>query len=67
MDGPDRYAMDAPAMTADVQGWISNSGSNHGWLLVGDEDTAPTVKRLGSRLHPDPNMRPALAITYFVK
>ncbi|MBM4051191.1 MAG: DNRLRE domain-containing protein [Planctomycetes bacterium] len=37
------------ALVADVQGWINNPSSNHGWVIKGNEATATTVKRFDAR------------------
>ncbi len=36
-------------MVADVQGWVDDSGSNFGWILVGEEAQNRTTKRFDSR------------------
>lgn len=54
-----------PRMVADVQGWLDDPSSNHGWLLLGNEETEQrTAKRLGSRENPDESSRPALLLEY---
>ena len=37
------------ALIADVQGWLDDTSSNHGWLLKGDESRSRTAKRFASR------------------
>jgi hypothetical protein len=37
------------ALVADVQSWVDNPSSNHGWVIKGNEATATTVKRFESR------------------
>ena len=59
------YTWDAtPAMLADVQQWQSDPGSNHGWLVLGDESFIRTVKRFDSRESPNASNRPTLTLTY---
>jgi hypothetical protein len=53
-----------PGMIADVQGWLDQPGSNFGWLVMGNEEFPLTAKRFDSREHPNPAMRPSLAIEY---
>ena len=54
-----------PRMVADVQGWLDDPPSNHGWLLLGNEQTEKrTAKRFESRENPDESNRPALLIEY---
>ena len=38
-----------PGITSDVQSWIDNPASNHGWLLKGDESLSGTARKLTSR------------------
>lgn len=38
-----------PEMLADIQGWVNDPASNHGWLIRGSEATTRTAKRLVSR------------------
>jgi glucose/arabinose dehydrogenase len=39
-----------PGLVADLQFWLDNPASNHGWLLVSeDEETQKTVRGFGSR------------------
>ena len=38
-----------PGLTSDVQSWIDNPASNHGWLLKGDESLSGTARKLTSR------------------
>ena len=36
-------------LTGDVQSWIDNPASNHGWLLKGDESLSGTARKLTAR------------------
>jgi hypothetical protein len=58
------YALSSSAMAADVQAWLDAPDTNFGWMLRGDEDFLSTAKRLDSREHPDPGVRPALLVTF---
>ena len=51
-------------MVSDVQGWLNNPATNFGWVLLGDETTAPTSKQIGSRDNTTPALRPALTVTF---
>ncbi len=54
-------------MVADVQGWLDDPSSNHGWLVLGNEEKErQTAKRFESRENPVESNRPALLIEYFV-
>ncbi len=56
-----------PRMVADVQGWLDDPSSNHGWLVRGNEEKErQTAKRFESRENPVESNRPALLIEYFV-
>ena len=56
-----------PRMVADVQGWLDDPSSNHGWLVLGNEEKErQTAKRFESRENPVESNRPALLIEYFV-
>ncbi len=38
-----------PDLVADVQSWLDDPASNHGWLVLGDESSTTTAKRFNSR------------------
>lgn len=52
------------AMVADVQAWLDDPGSNHGWAIVGDEEMHRGVKRFDSRQRADETTRPVLTVVY---
>jgi len=56
-----------PALVADVQDWLDEPASNHGWLLIGDEAFPSTVKRFASREDPADEARPRLRVVYRVR
>jgi spore coat protein A len=43
------YSWSAPAMAADVQGWLSDPTRNFGWILIGTSSESASSKRFGSR------------------
>jgi hypothetical protein len=51
-------------MVADVQGWLDDPSSNHGWLVLGDETTTATAKKFNSRENGNPSSRPKLIVEY---
>lgn len=51
-------------MVTDVQNWLDNPGSNFGWILIGDESTATTLKRFDSRQNLTPANRPTLTVNF---
>jgi len=53
-----------PALEADVQSWLDEPASNHGWLLIGNEGSPTTSKRFASREAPVEDMRPQLIVGY---
>jgi hypothetical protein len=52
-----------PQMVADVQAWLVAPAANFGWLVQGNETTAPTTKRFTSR-EGDPALRPKLVVQF---
>ncbi len=62
--GANFYEWTSPALTADVQAWLDNPGTNFGWTLIGDESASMTAKRFGSREWFFPTERPALIVTF---
>ena len=55
------YTWSSPQLTADVQSWLDNSGTNFGWLVLGDESGIATAKRFDTRESASP---PVLTIQY---
>jgi len=53
-------------MTADVQGWLDDSGGNHGWILIGNEAFLPTAKAFASKEHPVPTLHPTLTVEFLI-
>ena len=53
-----------PDAVADVQLWLDDPSSNHGWLLLGGEDARETSKRFASREAEAPEVPPQLVIGY---
>ena len=53
-------------MVADVQGWLDDPGTNHGWLVKGDEAGNQTAKRFDSRENGTAGNRPRLTVEYTV-
>lgn len=52
-----------PQLIADVEGWLAEPDSNHGWLIRGDEaDGVTTARRFDSRESGDLGFRPELRI-----
>jgi MYXO-CTERM domain-containing protein len=58
------YAWESSGLAADVQSFLDSPGSNHGWIIIGDESAAQTARRFSTREEPDPASRPVLEVTY---
>jgi hypothetical protein len=52
----------APGLTADVQMWVNNPGSNLGWILMATGEPAATGEQVASR--EDSVNTPVLVVTY---
>ena len=61
--GPMQW-VSTPALVSDVQGWHANPANNFGWLLLGDEATESSTRKLGSREASVAQDRPALTVTF---
>ncbi|RMF74965.1 MAG: hypothetical protein D6744_13990, partial [Planctomycetota bacterium] len=61
--GPAVYAWQSATMAADVQTWLDQPATNHGWILIGNEAQIKTAKRLGSREAPVAQ-RPKLIVDF---
>jgi len=64
IDLPGRYSWSSSQMAADVQGWLDDPSSNHGWGLLATDEESPSSKRFNT--HEDPNSanHPILTVTY---
>jgi hypothetical protein len=62
--GVGTYRWFAPGMTADVQAWLDQPASNFGWILIGDESLASTVRRFDSSDNTTAANRPVLVVHY---
>jgi hypothetical protein len=51
-------------METDVQAWLADTNTNHGWLLMGDESQSNTAVRFESRTSPTDDNRPLLRVDY---
>jgi len=62
--GTGEFVWSSEALAADVARWRTDPASNFGWIIVGDEETASSARRIDSREAPDPATRPWLVIQY---
>ena len=51
-------------MVADVQSWLDDPVSNHGWVLKGNEEDNRTAKRFDSREHATAGNRPQITVEF---
>jgi hypothetical protein len=63
--GPASYTIaSTPALVADVQSWLQTPGSNHGWMLIGNDQGSQNAKRLASRQSSTASARPTLVLDF---
>ena len=63
----DRTAVTWPSssgMVADVQAWVNNGETNHGWILINNEALNSTTRKFGSREAFETSTRPVLVVTF---
>lgn len=60
------YVWTGAQLAADVQGWINDPSTNHGWMVRGVETGLAGAKRFASKDNPNANLRPRLTIGYTV-
>lgn len=48
-DGPVARTWTGPGLIEDIDAWLADPASNFGWMLLGDEVSAPTAQRFYSR------------------
>lgn len=61
---PASYLWSGEGLVEDVQLWVDQAAISFGWILVGEEGTASSVKRFSSRENGDAASRPRLLVTY---
>lgn len=61
--GTGAYVWSNAGMVTDVQFWLDNATANNGWLTMGNEDAARSVKVFGSREAAAASV-PTLTVTY---
>jgi hypothetical protein len=63
--GPGAFVWPSTVQTvADVQRWVDQPSTNHGWMLIGDDLGLQNAKRFGSRNNATADARPALIVSY---
>jgi hypothetical protein len=58
------YLWNSPGLVADVQRWVNHPGENHGWILVGEEDFAPSAKAFQTHESPFEGDQPLLLLEF---
>lgn len=58
------YLWTSAQLASDVQGWVTNSATNNGWILIGDEAGTFNAKRIYSRQFATVSARPKLTVNY---
>ncbi|MBL7765211.1 MAG: right-handed parallel beta-helix repeat-containing protein [Chitinophagaceae bacterium] len=64
VNAPGAYTWSGTSLTADVQTWVSNTSSNHGWVLRGVETSLHQAKKFFSRQFATVASRPTLTVNY---
>jgi len=53
-----------PGLASEVQSWLADAGSNHGWLLLGDEVSPSSAVRFASRNNGSAELQPVLRVDF---
>ena len=62
--GPASYVWPStPQQVADVQGWLAQPSTNHGWIVIGDDQGLQNAKRFASRNGSSVDGQPTLIVT----
>jgi len=62
--GIGNYTWSGAGLVADVQAWVNGTSSNFGWILLGNEVSTGTAKRLDSSENSTVAFRPSLVVLY---
>ena len=62
--GPGSYTWSSPALITDVQLWIDGLAPDWGWIVIGNETVAATVRRFDSRENGTVENRPGLFVKF---
>ncbi len=58
------YTFSSSQLALDVQGWANGTVSNNGWVILGNESTNGSAKRMVSKENATSTQRPILTVTY---
>lgn len=64
VDDTGEYTVRSEGLITDVQNWMGDPSTNFGWILIGDETTNQSARRLDSRENGTESNRPQLTVTY---
>ncbi len=65
LGGEGFYTWDSTAMlVSDVQSWLDSPGTNFGWVLLSQVESAMSTKRFDTRENSDPSFRPVLRVDF---
>lgn len=59
------FTWSGAGLVSDVQGWVANSTTNFGWILIGDETVLQSAREFGSA-DGSAAQQPVLTVTYSV-
>ena len=62
--GVGSYQWTGAGIIADVQQWVNNPSTDFGWILTGDETTAPSAKQFDTAANTNPADRPVLTVNF---
>jgi hypothetical protein len=62
IDGLGLFDFAGSALRSDVQSWVDDPSTNHGWMIRGDEVSSRSARRMGSRENND--LASSLMVTY---
>lgn len=64
VDGVEFYEWSGPALVADVQAWLDDPETNHGWMVRGNEVLLSSATRWDARESLEAENRPVLMIAF---
>ena len=64
VNGVGSYQWTGAGLIADVQQWVNNPASNFGWILTGNESSAPSAKQFDTQANTNAADRPVLTVEY---
>lgn len=65
VSGTGFYSWASSGLAEDVNAWLADPATNHGWILIGDESVSTTAKRFDTReVSGSPTLRPRLRVTF---